>query len=175
MEQVSIFDQSFTYVAGEEGVLSLDPTDRGNWSGGARNVGLLKGTKYGISAAAYPNLDIAALTLDEAKDIYQTDYWVPARCPLYPDAVALMVFDAAVNQGVERAKSMLQEALGVPVDGMIGPSTLGALHLSNLHALIAEYRDVRVDHYRRDITAAEDLHGWVTRANETASTAAALL
>lgn len=170
-----IFDIAFKYVVGEEGALSLDPDDRGNWTGGARGVGVLRGTKFGISAMAYPTMDIADLTLSAAKDIYQTDYWVPARCPVYSDSVALMVFDAAVNQGIQRAKEMLQEALGVRVDGEIGPSTLGALALANPHILIAEYRDVRIQHYRRDAEFDKFGAGWVKRANQTAQEAATLV
>lgn len=36
-------------------------------------------TKYGVSKKAYPNLDIARLTVDEAIEIYKNDYWIPAR------------------------------------------------------------------------------------------------
>jgi len=169
-----IFDIAFKYVIGEEGALSMDPNDPGNWTGGVRNVGQLRGTKFGISAAAYPNLDIASLTLDDAKNIYQTDFWVPARCPLYPDSVALMVFDAAVNQGVERAKTMLQEALGIQVDGIIGPATLRALSDVNPRTLIEEFRDVRIKHYQRDQDFAEYGHDWVNRANQTAIEATSL-
>jgi lysozyme family protein len=86
-----------------------------------------------------------------------------------------MVFDAAVNQGIQRAKEMLQEALGVRVDGEIGPSTLGALALANPHILIAEYRDVRIQHYRRDAEFDKFGAGWVKRANQTAQEAATLV
>lgn len=37
---------------------SNDPNDRGNWTGHNVGVGILKGTKYGIAAHAYPRLDI---------------------------------------------------------------------------------------------------------------------
>ena len=35
---------------GHEGGLSLDPNDRGNWTGGKKGSGELRGTKYGIAA-----------------------------------------------------------------------------------------------------------------------------
>ena len=41
-----------------EGGFTNDPNDRGNWTSGKIGVGELKGTKYGISAMAYPLEDI---------------------------------------------------------------------------------------------------------------------
>jgi hypothetical protein len=38
----------------------------------------LKGIKYGISAASYPTLDISNVTLTQAQDIYEADYWAKA-------------------------------------------------------------------------------------------------
>ena len=52
------FQTAFQSLIGNEGGYSLDPHDRGNWTGGAINVGECKGTKFGISAAAYPNLEL---------------------------------------------------------------------------------------------------------------------
>ena len=83
-------------------------------------------TKFGISKKSYPQLNIAALTLEEAKEIYKRDYWIPCRCDELPYHFALAVFDAAGNQGVGRSKRMLQAALGVTVDGIIGNKTLQA-------------------------------------------------
>ena len=44
-----------------EGGWQHDPRDRGNWTGGEVGRGECKGTKYGISAASYPALDIEIL------------------------------------------------------------------------------------------------------------------
>ena len=44
-----------------------------------------------------------------------------------PPALALLVFDAAVNNGVGRAIRWLQQALGVSVDGVLGNGTLAAI------------------------------------------------
>ncbi len=42
----------------QEGGLSLDPKDPGNWTGGKVGLGKLLGTKYGIAAASHPGLDV---------------------------------------------------------------------------------------------------------------------
>lgn len=120
------FDAAFAWVVGAEGSYTDDPGDPGNWTGGAVGAGELKGTKFGISAAAYPTLDIADLTLDEAKALYARDYWAPIAGDELPPVLALVVFDAAVNSGVAQSGVWLQLVVGVPTDGVIGPETLAA-------------------------------------------------
>ena len=84
-------------------------------------------TKYGISKRAYPNLDIENLTLEEAKAIYRRDYWEACWCDKMPADFAVAVFDCAVNQGVGRSIRILQSALNVDADGILGPTTMKAL------------------------------------------------
>jgi lysozyme family protein len=135
------FDKTFEVVIGSEGGLSLNPQDPGNWTGGAVGRGELRGTNWGISAASYPTKDIASLTLDQAKAIYWTDFWLPIAGDKLPPALALLVFDTAVMSGVGRAVRLLQAALGVAEDGVIGPQTLSAINAIAGHgaALEAEF------------------------------------
>ncbi|KVT60593.1 hypothetical protein WK55_09610 [Burkholderia ubonensis] len=142
------FDQAFALVVGIEGGFSTDQNDPGNWTGGKVGVGVFKGTKYGISAAAYPNLDIANLTPDDAKAIYGSDYWAACACDRVPWPLALFVFDCAVNQGVGAAKMTLQQALGVTADGVIGPVTLAAAQNADAEhvALFMASRGIRYTH-----------------------------
>jgi len=108
------FDTAFEKVVGHEGGISNHPDDPG---------GL---TKYGISKRAYPNEDIAAMTLDHAKAIYHRDYWGPAGCDALPDGARYAHFDMAVNSGVKAAIKALQAAVGEVQDGILGPRTLMA-------------------------------------------------
>lgn len=110
------FDRAFQIVIGIEGGLSNDPNDPG---------GL---TRYGISQKAYPHLDILNLTLDQARDIYLRDYWLAAGCDhINDEAMSILVFDCAVNQGVSRAKQLASIA-GNPVTFQAER----ALHYANL-------------------------------------------
>ena len=109
------FERAVEVVLELEGGLSDDPHDAG---------GL---TKHGISQKAYPDLDIRALTREQAIDIYRRDYWDACKCSLLPWPWQLFVFDAAVNQGARTAIQMLQRTLGVADDGIIGPKTLAAV------------------------------------------------
>lgn len=83
-------------------------------------------TRYGISQRAYPGLDIASLTRAEAEKLYLRDYWRPIRGNALPPAIALVLFDAAVNHGARQAIKLLQAALKVQQDGIMGPETVGA-------------------------------------------------
>lgn len=117
---MSDFDRAFALVIGVEG--GYEPPGTSDPGGE---------TKYGISKRAYPAEDIKNLTLDRAKAIYATDYWLKAGCTKMPWPISALVFDAAVNQGVEIAVGLLQKALGLPQDGIFGVRTQTTLMLAD--------------------------------------------
>lgn len=121
------FNQAFQQLIGHEGVLSMDPKDKGNWTSGICGQGELKGSKYGVSAASYPHLDIQGLTLDEAKAIYLHDFWNQSLAPCFPAPLNYQLFDMAVNSGPRNTIVVLQRALGVEDDGKAGPKTMEAV------------------------------------------------
>jgi lysozyme family protein len=125
------FDQAFQKLVGFEGALSLDPKDKGNWTSGIIGQGELRGSKFGISAASYPHLDIANLTVDRAKDIYRSDFWEQSLAPCFSDPMNYQLFDMAVNSGPRNAVIMLQRVLGVTADGVAGPKTAAAIAAVN--------------------------------------------
>lgn len=124
---MTVFDQALAVVIGHEGGFSAERADAGNWTGGRVGAGVLRGTKFGISAAAYPTIDIGGLTPEGAAAIYRADYWSRIDGDRLPPPLALLVFDAAVNNGPGRAIEWLQQSVGVTVDGKLGPETLVAL------------------------------------------------
>ena len=126
MNYSNLFNFCFSKVVDIEKGFTKDPNDDGNWTGGRVNVGELKGTKWGISAASYPNLDIENLTEDAAKDIYYRDFWTPMQGDKLPSSLALILFDSAVNQGVGTAIKFVQSAINVKADGNLGNVTLTA-------------------------------------------------
>lgn len=142
----AVFDQVFRFVVGEEGGYTTNPADPGNWTGGVCGHGECRGTRYGVSAAAYPDIGIATLTLDAARAIYRRDYWDRVQGDLLPPPLALLVFDAAVNNGVGRAVRWLQQASGVPPDGAMGPHTIAAVtaKAGQGAALLAEFQAQRL-------------------------------
>lgn len=121
------FDSAFERLLGHEGGFQNQSADRGNWTSGQVGKGQLKGTKYGISAAAYPGEDIEGLTLERARQLYRRDYWGPAGCDAVPPGVKFDLFDMAVNSGVRAAVKALQKAVDETEDGILGPRTLQAV------------------------------------------------
>lgn len=95
------FDEAVAHILRFEGGYVNDPADPGGE------------TKYGISKRAYPQLDIKNLTVEDAKAIYYRDYWLPAGCDSLPTAAAFLVFDFAVNAGVERARRFWRDTQNV--------------------------------------------------------------
>jgi lysozyme family protein len=164
------FDRAFAYVVSPavEGEFSDDPDDRGNWTSGVIGQGELKGTKFGISAMSYPELDIRNLTIGQAREIYERDFWRLARCHEMPPEVALAVFDAAINQGVGSAIRMLQIALNVDSDGVIGPKTLAAIRSRSSRKLLIDFTAERLMRYVDSATWNKHGRGWTRRAVRTA-------
>ncbi len=140
------FEQALAYVIGHEGGYTAAASDPGNWTGGRCGAGECRGTHWGISAAAYPQLDIQALTEAQAADIYRRDYWDRAACGRLPPPLALLVFDAAVNNGVGQAVRWLQAALKVKQTGVAGPDLAAAIEAQAGHgaALCAEFQAQRL-------------------------------
>lgn len=159
------FNLAFERVIGHEGGLSRRPSDRGNWTSGKQGVGTLKGTKYGVSAMAYPHLDIANLTLDDARAIYKRDYWKPAGCDLLPAGISYAQFDVAVNQGVGDAIRFLQHAVGAKADGIIGPNTRRKIAAADPARTLREINARRIfDYMLLDHLDDEYGFGWARRA-----------
>ena len=62
----------------------------------------------------------ANIPADIVEKIYKNQYWDAMSCDNFPFAVAFQLFDAAVNHGLLNARKILQRALGVKDDGVIG-------------------------------------------------------
>jgi hypothetical protein len=106
----SNWGRTLDFILKIEGGFQNDPNDPGNWTGGAVGIGELKGTKYGISAASYPDLDIVNLTVPEASVIYERDYWRESGADELPWPLCLAHCDLAVNGGVGRAMEAMTTA-----------------------------------------------------------------
>jgi lysozyme family protein len=162
------FDRSFERLFGHEGAFTRRREDRGNWTGGQIGLGQLKGTKFGISAAAYPRLDIENLTVDQAKQIYRTDYWPVAGCDAVPDPLKFDLFDFAVNSGPGRAAKLLQKTVGAVEDGSIGPRTLLAIGNMNPWEIRGRFMGHRLLVMASDPQLTVFAKGWLTRVGRNA-------
>ena len=153
------FDIAIERVLLNEGVNADDPQDHG---------GL---TRFGISKKAYPEEDIASLTLEDAKNLYRRDYWRFDALTSQP--VATKVLDLCVNFGRHWGVKLLQEACcdqqyTVPVDGTFGPVTADAANTCQSEVLLNDLRRRAAQRYQeiaqRDPSQTKFLQGWLARA-----------
>lgn len=120
----SNFDKSLKYTLAWEGGYSDHPDDPGGK------------TNFGVTAAVYnayrrakglPIRHVREITMAEVKDIYKRQYWDRVQGDRLPVGLDYAMFDYAVNSGVARAASALQEVLGLKRDGVVGEITLSKI------------------------------------------------
>lgn len=122
------FDNVFDRVMGHEDGYVNDPDDPGGE------------TKWGISKRSYPTFNIANLTRDDARMIYEQDFWKRINGSRLIergfDGVSFQLMDFALNSGIETAVRYLQRAVGVADDGHWGPISQAALEKKSESDLI---------------------------------------
>jgi len=102
-----------------EGGYTGDADDNGNWTGGKKGIGVLIGTKYGISAPVLMDYLGRIPTVAEMKNlseetvdkIYIKNYWTPIRGnEIVNQDIANDIYDMAVNAGVGTAIILAKRA-----------------------------------------------------------------
>lgn len=131
-------------------------------------------TNFGITQRTYPKLNIRTLTVEQAKQIYFTDWWLKGPYESFTaQSIATKVFDTAVNVGAKRAYKFLQQAcnnLGskLTVDGVIGAKSVAAVNSLPASQLLAELRKEQAAYYSRLAEKRPSmkvfLRGWLNRA-----------
>lgn len=103
--------------------------EEGGYSNAAHDSGGM--TMHGIIQREYdryrkskglPLQWVKNISSDEQNEIYWNEYWLP-RCPNLPAGLDLSFFNIAVNAGPSEAVRLLQQALGISIDGNYGPLT----------------------------------------------------
>jgi len=137
-------------------------------------------TKYGIAQADNPSVNVPALTLAGAEQVYQNSYWIPSKAnQMSSGAVTAFYFDMCVNNGLGRGAKILQQAAGVTVDGNVGPGTLAAVNAADPATLINSMSTLRAERYnvivQNDPSQAKFLDGWLRRNSEVTTFALSLI
>lgn len=111
--------------------ITFDLEDKGEVTNTPGDKGGL--TKWGISAAAYPNVDIRNLTREGAEALYKADYWNIGKndyLSQLPFPVAFLLFDWRVTSSPKPVYKTFQSTCGLVgaknVDGIFGGGTLAA-------------------------------------------------
>lgn len=149
------FTQIFNRLIGHEGGYVNDPRD----PGGETNWGITKRT---AQANGYQG-SMRAMTREQAYKIYYSAFWLRYQCDKMPDAVAFQFFDAAVNHGLGNASRMLQRAVNVADDGIIGNMTIAAIKKMAISDVIMRFNAERLEFYCKLSTFATFGKGWVRR------------
>ena len=153
------FDDIIEVVLHHEGGYVNDPKDPGGE------------TNFGIAKRSHPDVDIANLTKEGAKEIYKEHYWDRNKVESLSEDLRHIYFDMCVNQGRGRAVKILQKAANAKganlvVDGGMGPKTIAAMKGVELQRV----RAYRVKYYADLVTRKPDLEkfyfGWFRRALE---------
>lgn len=165
------FDKAIEHTLKEEGGYVNNPKD----PGGMTNLGVTARVWEEWVGHPVDEKQIRALTKADVVPLYQRKYWNATRCSELPSGIDLCVFDTAVNSGPGRAVKILQNCLGVPADGAIGPTTIAAVSQfkgSSLIHLIEDYCSARQAFLISLPTFATFGKGWtarVTRLKEHAT------
>ena len=160
--QATRFEKAFANLIKEEGGYCDHPNDKGGE------------TKYGISKRSYPHLDIKNLTLDQAKEIYKKDFWLPIHGDELPsDELACEALEQSVNMGIKTAVSFMQVvcvaegSIDMVVDGKMGKQTLQALNRIAPSFTLVAIRALAIAHYlklaREEPPMKVFLKGWIKR------------
>jgi lysozyme family protein len=107
-----------------------------------------------------------ALTPDMVAPLYKAKYWDKVYGDKLPHGVDLCVFDCAVNSGVSRAAKLLQRAVGVDDDGVIGNMTLTACEAVSPDLIIQRFSEERLAFLQALPTFATFGKGWSRRVAE---------
>lgn len=149
------FRQIFDRLIGHKGGYVNHPKD----PGGETNWGITKRT-------AVANGYISAMknmTREQAFRIYEKAFWQRYQCDQMPVAIAFQFFDAVVNHGSGNASRMLQRAVDVADDGIIGKFTLQAIKSLDVNDVLMRFNGERLKFYTKLSTFATFGKGWVNR------------
>ncbi|MDY3123672.1 MAG: glycoside hydrolase family 108 protein [[Actinobacillus] rossii] len=155
MSENLTFQQVFDRVIGHEGGYVNDPHD----AGGETNWGITKrtATENGYTGS------MKAMTREQAYKIYEKAFWQRYNCDKLSPAVAFQFFDAAVNHGVGNASRMLQRAVDVADDGIVGKVTLSAVEKMPISDFILKFNAQRIKFYTKLKNFSRYGAGWMNR------------
>jgi len=161
MTEQERFDRCLAEVLRMEGGYADDPRD----PGGETKFGVTRTTLSEALGRPASAGEAAALSMAEAGEIYRRLYWAATRCGELPAGLDLLVFDTAVNMGPLTAARLLQEALGVTADGVIGAETLAHACAAPAAEAIRSGCDLRRRRYRTLAGFSVFGAGWLKRAD----------
>ena len=165
------FEQCLALVLKSEGGFVNNPRD----PGGMTNLGVTKVTYEGYVNRHVDEAEMRSLTPDLVAPLYKKMYWDRIKGDALPVGVDYCLFDLAVNSGVGKAGKLLQMALNLPEDGIIGPMTLHALEARDPQEIIEQVCQERLAFLQSLGTWNTFGKGWGRRVAEVEQHATAMI
>jgi lysozyme family protein len=110
--------------------------------------------------------DMRELTPAIVAPMYEMRYWRTSYCEKLPRGLDLLVFSMAVNAGAGRSVKLLQDAIGVVADGVIGPNTMAKINEANVETLIDKFSEARTAYYKGLKLFPVFGRGWLNRTDK---------
>jgi lysozyme family protein len=154
------FNQAIQKTLIHEGGYVNNPNDKGG------------PTKYGITQADMPGVNMQTLSQTDAIAYYRAHYWKDLYSQITSQLVAEKIFDMGVLMGVGTAVKLLQltikNSMMIVPDGAFGPQTLTDVNQIG-DALLGSYRTVLLNHAINIVNNNPNdggfIQGWITRIN----------
>ena len=155
-------------VLEHEGGFVDDPAD----PGGATNFGITQADLDAGALQVQPapaGQDVRTLTAEAAAAWYREHFWSRALGAIADQALANKLFDMMVLAGPETAKRILQDLVGAPADGCLGPRTVTLVNARDAGTLLAQFQAAMAAHFRaiaeKHPGEEKFLQGWINRVN----------
>ncbi len=155
MSKRKLFNAFFDRVIGHEGGYVNHPRD----PGGETNWGVTKRT---ARANGYKD-SMRHMSRLEAREIYYRAFWVRYGCDRFDPALAWQFFDTCVNHGGGNAARILQRAVNVADDGVLGDISHAAIAEMPLNDLLMRFNAARIRFYTRLSRFDTFGRGWSNR------------
>ena len=156
---LSNFQTSLILVLKSEGNFINHPRD----PGGMTNLGVTRNVWRDWVKRDVDEAEMRSLTPELVTPLYKARYWDACKCDDLPRGVDYAVFDSAVNMGPSRAAKLLQAALEVKADGIIGRATIAAATAADPVELLEAFSLGKEAFYQSLPTFATFGKGWLNR------------
>ena len=134
--------------------------------GGMTNLGVTKKVWEEWVRHEVDEKQMRALTPALVAPMYEMRYWRTSYCEKLPRGLDLLVFSMAVNAGAGRSVKLLQDAIGVLPDGVIGPRTMERINEANVETLIDKFSEARTAFYKGLKLFPVFGKGWLNRTDK---------
>jgi lysozyme family protein len=112
---------------------------------------------------------VKKMTKEDAEAFYQKFWWDAYKYgTVNSQIIANKILDMAVNLGAPRAHRMVQAAVGVKTDGVLGPGSYGEINHTSPGSLLLTLQNTQAQFYKNLVAQKpqmqEFLQGWLNRA-----------